>query len=119
MHLRATNAHLRSLVREFSTPIKNISTFMLFVCYCCFGGGGPRTLVRREISSKYYYKLAIIDPPAKRHLKMAFRWHVDDSPILNADRFFKGSGPLLLKTDIVVNSFTARRFFNCLLTYMK
>ena len=114
MHLRATNAHLRSLVRAFSTPIKNISTFLLFVCYCSFGGGGPRTLVRREISSKYYYKLAIIDPP----FKMAFRWHVDVSPILNADRFFKGSGPLLLKTDIVVNSFTAR-FFNCILVYMK
>ena len=72
MHLRATNAHLRSLVRAFSTPIKNISTFLLFVCYCCFGGGGPRTLVRREKSSKYYYKLAIIDPPAKRHLKWRF-----------------------------------------------
>ena len=56
---------------------------------------------------------------SKTPFEMAFRWRVDDSPILNADRFFKGSGPLLLKTNIVVNSFTPRRFFNCLLTYMK
>ena len=44
---------------------------MFFSCLCvCVLGGGvvTRTLVRKERSSKYHYKRAIIDPPAKRHL---------------------------------------------------
>ena len=119
MHLRATNAHLRSLVRAFSTPIKNISTFLLFVCYCCFGGGGTSYFGEEGEIIKILLQAGHYRPASETPFKMAFCWHVDDSPIMNADRFFKGSGPLLLKTDIVVNSFTARRFFNCLLTYMK
>ena len=51
LHLRATNAHLRNLVRALSTPIKNISTlFVVVVCLLLlFWGRGTRTLVRREI----------------------------------------------------------------------
>ena len=31
----------------------------------------------------YHYKRAIIGPPVKRH-QMAFPWHADDDPTLNA-----------------------------------
>ena len=58
-------------------------------------------------------------PASETPFKMAFRWRVDDWPILNAYRFSRDLDHFCLKTDIVVNSFTARRFFNCLLTYMK
>ena len=119
MHLRATNAHLRSLVRAFSTPIKNISTFFVFCLLLLFWGRGTSYFGEEGDIIKILLHADHYRPASETPFKMAFRWHVDDSPILNADRFFKGSGPLLLKTDIVVNSFTARRFFNCLLTYMK
>ena len=33
--------------------------------------------------SNYHYKRVIISPPAKGHL-MAFRWHADNGPTLNA-----------------------------------
>ena len=51
----------------------SILACIFFSCLCvCVGGGGgvvvTRTLVRKERSSKYHYKRAIIDPPAKRHL---------------------------------------------------
>ena len=111
MHLRATNAH-------FLLPLKHKYIFVVCLLLLFWGRGtsyfGEEGNIIKILLQADHYR-----PASETPFKMAFRWHVDDSPILNADRFFKGSGPLLLKTDIVVNSFTARRFFNCLLTYMK
>ena len=42
------------------------------------------SLVREE-GSKHHVKWAINGPPAKRHLKMAFRWRADEGPTLNAE----------------------------------
>ena len=57
---------IKSCQRRFNFGV----FFFLFVCVCVGEGGGvvTRTLVRKERSSKYHYKRAIIDPPAKRHL---------------------------------------------------
>ena len=38
---------------------------------------------REDPRSKYHYKRAIIGPPVKPHY-MAFLWHADDGPTLNA-----------------------------------
>ena len=65
-----------------------------------FFRGGPAFLRfiswLRERGSKYHYKRAIIDPPAKRHI-MAFRWRADDGPTSIMASFFRGSGPVMLK----------------------
>ena len=45
-----------------------LACFFSCLCVCVGGGVVTRTLVRKERSSKYHYKRAIIDPPAKRHL---------------------------------------------------
>ena len=52
--------------------------------------------------SKYHYKSAIIDTPAKRHL--GFHWLANDGPTLNADFvalwFFRVSRPVLQRNPI-------------------
>ena len=61
------------------------------------------SLEGREDPSEYFYKWAIIDPPAKRHLN-GILLAADNGPKLNAGLvvlwFFKGSRPVLLRNPI-------------------
>ena len=56
-----------------------------------------------EEGSKYHYKRAIIDPPAKRHLNgvsLACRWWPNIECWLGGFVIFRGYGPILLGNPI-------------------
>ena len=74
-----------------------------------FVRGGP-TLIRVFLveEGRKYPNTTISGPPSKRFLNgMAFRWRVNDDPILNADlvvlRFVRGSGPVLQRNPIYLD----------------
>ena len=60
---------------------------------------------RGERGSKYHYKRAIINPPAKRHLNgisLACRWWSSIECWLESSVNFRKSGPALLRNTIVL-----------------
>ena len=89
--------HLRSLAKAFSTPIKNISTFFVVCLLLLFWGRGYSYFGEEGDMIKILLQAGHFRPASETPFKMAFRWRVDDWPILNAYRFSRDLDHFCLK----------------------